>query len=193
MIVLGIDTGFENFGWSLVEVDKEGERLISLGLIRTKKSDKKTNTLASSDNSRRARKIASELREVIEKIEAAGLTINLVTVEGQSIPRNASVTFKIGIAWGVLFAFVEERGWPLLEATPMQIKVATAGIKTATKGQVEEAIAIRPGFEKLKPLLLKMRKSHNTKSKAFDEHPTDATGSVIACLNSDVVRLGRQF
>ena len=187
MLVLGIDPGFASVGWGLVELNDDTEKLLALGVITTTKSTKKQNVLATDDNVRRMREIHTELKAIADIVNGLNKKIHVITIESQSWPRNASAAAKVAMAWGVIVSFACERNIALVQASPMQIKVALTGIKTASKEQVLDALRKHPGMESVDRHLSKIR------TKGKHEHPVDAVASVIACLTSDAILIGRRM
>ena len=66
MNVLGIDPGFANVGYAVVNLQASHDQVLAMGLIRTEKADKKAKTRASEDNLVRAKEIAQELATLID-------------------------------------------------------------------------------------------------------------------------------
>ncbi len=183
-LLLGIDPGLRRCGWSAVLVEDGVPRLHSCGVFKTEKSAKKLNVLASSDNVRRCRELWTMLEDCYLDNSEPGSFMedaSCICVESQSWPRSASSSAKTGMAWGVLSAWAECHQIPLVQASPQQIKFAATGKGTASKQAVAEGLAKRPGFENLPALLDQLNKGDR-------EHAADATGAVVACLGSDLVR-----
>ncbi len=181
MIVLGIDPGFASLGWAAVQLLPGSEKYLALGVIETEKSDKKLRVLSSDDNMRRTREIAVELRRVIE---AFGPTV--LCLEAMSFARHAAVANKIGMARGAVATAALLLGdVPIVEASPQQIKQVLCGCKDASKAEVQTAAIQRfgPGVS---DDLARIKKS-------LREHPADALGAIVACLDSEVVRMGRRI
>ena len=172
--VLGIDTGFSEFGWAVAEISRETETIVDAGLIRTKKDKRKI--LATVDNIRRSRIIAVELDALVEKWDPVAFA-----VESMSWPRNASVTGKIGLAWGVVIAVAALRGIPIIPSSPQAIKKNLTGSISASKAVVLECVLIHPGFEELERILEEIPKSRR-------EHPVDAAAAVITALDTEIMR-----
>jgi len=174
-IVLGIDTGFSTMGLSLMELTPTGEKVLGVRTLVTKKSAKKTGVRASDDNIRRARELAAELRRRLDKYD-----IKALCMESQSWPRNASASAKIGISWGIVAAVAESKDLPILQASPQAIKKALVGVSNASKDEVIAAIKKR--FPEIKW----------PNAKSIHEHIADATGAVVACMDSEVIKMVRQ-
>lgn len=178
-VVLGLDPGFAALGIALVRLLPDGEEVLALKVVRTEKSNKKTNVLAASDNFRRTREIARELELVIK-----GHPVRLMAAEYMSFPRNASTAAKMALCWGVIGTLSELSGIGCEQCSPQRLKQVVAGNKQATKEDVQMALAKRYGnhimdlYEGPAGLL---------------EHPMDALGAVVTCLDSETFRLARQM
>lgn len=178
--VLGVDPGLASFGYTSMYVTASMEWVKDVGVIRTKKSDKKQKVLASDDNFRRAQEVAKQFSEYVRKLKPAA-----VAAEAMSFPRNASTAAKMAMAWGVLAEVCRVYDLPMVQATPQQIKKCLCDNKSAKKEAVQESLMDRyPGqfstFMDLYP------------SGAW-EHGFDAVGAVVTCLDSDVVRMARRL
>lgn len=178
MIAMGIDPGFASIGIAIVELTPETERVRSLDVFNTEKSDKKLDVRASADNFRRAREIARYLGH-----EFAKHGVGLVCAEAMSFARDASVANKMGLSWGVLAALCEARSIPLVQASPQAIKKALCARKDASKDDVQFALRVR--YAEVPDMLAGMRKGDL-------EHAADALGAVVACMDSELVRLARR-
>jgi len=175
--VLGIDSGFANCGYARIELGLDTEDVLALGVIRT---EKKSNVPAWSDNTRRAREITRLLLPVSEGVEA-------ICSEAPSLPRNASTSFKLGICYGVLSCLAEIRNIPVVMVSPQELKKRLCGKGTATKDDVAAAVDQRFGRDFGAELL------QSGVPKGAHEHPYDAIGAVISCLNSEVIQMARRL
>lgn len=176
--VLGVDPGFASFGYSIVQLFPKSEEVLSVNVIRTKKSTKKQQVLVADDNFRRARAIAAMLSEVIAMHTPAA-----IAAEAMSFPRNASAAAKVAMSWGILASIVEELQLPLVQATPQQIKKTLTGKTTATKEDVREVLLDRYTNE-FDPFM------ESTPAGQW-EHGFDSVGAVVTCLDSDVLLMAR--
>jgi crossover junction endodeoxyribonuclease RuvC len=181
ILILGIDPGFANVGWALVELDggTHKETLMGMGLIETEKSSKKQKVLTSDDNYRRAREIARAVRQLKPRAQ-------VLCAESMSFPRNASAAAKVAMTWGVLADFCEVEDVPLLMASPKELKRAVCADASASKEQIQKALRVRFGTRPEE--LLK----ESGIPPSSQEHPYDALAAVVACLDSEVLRLLRK-
>lgn len=180
MKVLGLDTGFAFFGWGVVDISASGEMAIAAGCIKTKKSTRKV--LAFDDNFRRGRELYDGLSLVIIKHEPKA-----IAVESMSWPRNAGVTAKLGIAWGVTIALATEFELPVVGVSPQELKRALTGSQKTTKAGMRDAVLEVPGFRRLAGMLAKVL------PRGQHEHPIDAIAAVIATRDTDVMRTIRKL
>jgi len=176
--VLGLDPGFASFGYGVVELLRDSERIVEVNVIRTKKDAKKRAVLAADDNFRRARAIYAALIEVVDRYHPV-----VVAAETMSFPRDASAAAKVAMAWGVISAIAESRQLPMAQASPMKIKQSVAGNPKASKEDVQSALRRRYvgqffPFQKALP-------------QGQWEHGYDAIGSIVTCLDGDVLRMAR--
>jgi Holliday junction resolvasome RuvABC endonuclease subunit len=176
MIALGIDGGLAALGWALVRIEGAREVPIEAGLVETERSTAKLRVLDGDDTARRVRELALALDPLVAR---AGL----VCVERFSPPRNAGAAAKAGMGYAVALALTAVRGLPLLHESPQRVKLATARDKSASKSDVQLALVRRYGA--LSDVI-----GHVAPSKR--EHPCDALAVVVACLDSELVRLARR-
>lgn len=186
MIALGLDPGFVSFGWAVLRLEHDRERLLGLGVIRTKKVAGKV--LKRDDDHRRCAEIARELLRITREwkpdvICAEALAhAPVATRGGMSIPTIATSTS--GRAWGLVDMLAEVHQVALLQAAPQTIKKACAGAANASKVEVQAALDRRLDGALGRQLgLIRAKRQH--------EHASDAVGAVIALLHHDAVRLAR--
>ena len=181
VFVVGADRGFSKFGWAVFELIETNEIVVDVGVIETKKANKKANVLASSDNHRRTQ----ELFQALDWIFARYGRVFAAAAESTSLPRNAGASYKIGRADCAYAIVLITRNIPLAEASPQIIKKQLCGTTSASKEEVQRALEQRyPGqFDEFK------RKYPQGKW----EHGFDAAAAVVACLNSQVFLMARQL
>ena len=179
--VLGVDPGFAKVGWTVAEMTPSGFRPVEMGLITTKKSDKKLKVLASDDNVRRARDIATAVNEIL-----ARYSILALCAEAKSFPRNASAAAKVAICWGILVQITVTLDLPLIQVRPQEIKTRMCGKANSSKKDIQAACDRMFGVEVLHPLVEGITRSDL-------EHPYDSLAAVVACSDSEVLRLARKM
>lgn len=181
--VLGLDPGFASIGYALVLLGPSGERPVRMGVFETEKSSKKRAVLAADDNVRRAREISVFLHDILTKGPHG--PVRAICAETMSFPRSSSVAAKMAMCWGVVSSLSAMLDIPVLQVTPMGIKLAVTGKKTSSKEEVQAAVQARFGDE--------IRALCATLPNSKLEHPYDAFGAVLACRESEVFRLLRQL
>ena len=180
MIVIGIDPGLADLGWAAVQLHADREEVAALGLIRTAKGKGK-GVLVTDDLHRRGQELARALSGVLDEWS----DVVCICAESISYPRSAAVSAMIGRAWGVIDAELQRRQLALVSASPQAIKKAVTGRKSASKDEVIDALDRRYDGN-VRRLLSSIR------AKTKHEHPADAVGAVVACLENDHLRLARR-
>ena len=176
LYVLGLDPGFASLGYALVALHPVRETILSMGVIRTSKSTAKQGVLAADDNLRRARELWSLINQQLTAVE-------VICAESMSFPRNSQAAAKVAMSWGVIAALAEQRGLPIVQASPQAIKKSLCGVKSASKEEVQAALTARYGALPLDPKV----------PKGEHEHAFDALAAVVCCLDSEVLRMARKL
>jgi hypothetical protein len=91
------------------------------------------------------------------------------------------------MGWGVICSISELTDVPILQVSPMALKREICGKKTATKEEVAEALNERFGRDFGAELL------DNGFPASVHEHPYDALGAIVACLDDEVLRIARRL
>ncbi|MCL6459763.1 MAG: crossover junction endodeoxyribonuclease RuvC [Gorillibacterium sp.] len=128
MRILGIDPGIAIVGFGFI--DKVGSRLtpVQYGCIQTK---------AHTDHSTRLKDVYDSVVQLIEKYEPEAMAI-----EKLFFNRNVSTALTVSEARGVTILAAVQKGLPIGEYTPMQVKQAVVGYGGADKKQVQEMTRI---------------------------------------------------
>ena len=124
MLVLGIDPGTANTGYGVVRDTGTGTPvLVECGVIRTRARDPLP---------ARLREIHEGVAELIDRHQP-----DAMSVEDVFYARNVRTTIVLGHARGVILLAAEQRGIPVNELAPAEIKKAVVGTGGATKEQVQ--------------------------------------------------------
>lgn len=182
---LNIDPGFSWLGWSVCDLTKTNERVIKLGLIRTEKSDKKTNVRAADDNFRRAQYIHNRLWGCIDIHRPS-----VICFEAYSPVRNSGVAAKLGHAYGVIAAIASEHHIPVVAISPQGIKKAMCGKANASKEEVTKACIDR--YWRKNHKVMQSFMDEFERNKANHNHAWDSLGAMVATLDSEVVKAFRR-
>jgi Holliday junction resolvasome RuvABC endonuclease subunit len=181
-IVTGWDLGLAHCGWSDVMLLRDRDEVQDLGVFITEKSNKKQNVLSSDDDFRRGRELARMMTSHILTVKPVALV-----VEAKSLPRNSSAACKIGMAWGAFCAVAQQSGLPVVQASPQQVRKALGLARNASKQDVKEVI-----WNHLDLLPERVRAKMSAQiPDSKREHPIDATAAVLACRESEILRLAR--
>lgn len=126
MRILGIDPGIAIVGFGFI--DKEGSKLtpVQYGSIQTE---------AGTDPGLRLKQVYEAAVQLIDKYRP-----DSVAVEQLFFNRNVTTAFTVGQARGVLILAAVQKGLPVAEYTPMQVKQAVVGYGKAEKKQVQEMV-----------------------------------------------------
>ncbi len=184
LIALGLDPGFASFGWSLVALHETHEELLELGVLRTKKSKEKV--LLRDDNHRRCGELVRALLQITHGRRPHVICAEAISLGGGGAEarKQISTMTNMGRVWGIVDTLTEIFEVALIQVAPQTIKKACCGVVSASKADVRVALDAR--FDgALEEALSQIRaaKQH--------EHPVDATGAIVACLNHDHLRLAR--
>ncbi len=126
MIILGIDPGIATVGFGVIESSGSSQALIRCGVIRTPAGVR----------------LASRLDQIYHD---AGTLLDTFRPDAMAIEElffNTNLKTGISVAHGrgVLILAGEERGVPMYEYTPLQVKQTVAGYGRAEKKQVMEMV-----------------------------------------------------
>ena len=131
--------------------------------------------------------IEDELRRIREVAAFVagwlGAGVIAICMEEQGHPPKASRTNIRKMAYPVALvgALAGERGIPVLPVPPKQIKKMLTGSGTATKKDVQAALEARYGAIEW------------PKQRSLHEHPSDALGAIVACLDHPTIQMARRM
>jgi len=184
--ILGIDPSLTHTGYCVVDVDHASRSIVQViekGTVVTAKSKSKT-VRRSSDDVARAHAIATTLQDVIDRNR-----IKIACAEIPSGGQSASAAKAFGISIGILASL----RIPLIEVSPMEVKMASAGSRVADK---EDIVRWAVNLTREDPI------EWNTTPKANDwaiewkggfvtktvEHEADSIAGVAAAIASNEFR-----
>jgi len=122
MKILGIDPGLATIGFSLLD----GEKLVDYGVITTESG------LFLGD---RLLTIGNDLLDLITQFEP-----DIAAVEQLFFVQNVTNGIAVAHARGVILHALCQKGVPVLEVSPKDVKLAVCGYGNAPKDQVQRAI-----------------------------------------------------
>jgi crossover junction endodeoxyribonuclease RuvC len=124
--ILGIDPGLSEVGFGIVQVNNGRAQYVDCGFIRTD---------AGLPLSERLTVIKADLLDILRLHRFAG-----VGVEDLFFVKNITNGMKVAHARGVILQTIHERGVPLFEFKPSEIKSNICGSGSADKRQVQEMV-----------------------------------------------------
>lgn len=127
IITLGIDPGTATLGYGVIAGDS-APVAVDYGVIETSPDAEMADRLVT---------IHASISELIEKHHP-----NVVVVEQLFFARNVTTALTVGQARGVILLAAAQRGVPVKEYTPMQVKQAVVGYGKADKHQMQEMVRI---------------------------------------------------
>ncbi len=136
--ILGIDPGFAETGWGIIDAYGSRFKHIDHGYIKTVPADKEGNRLNTIFNS---------LADIIESYNP-----DFAGVEDIFFARNKLSAIPVAQAKGVILLSLERKGIRTFSFTPLQIKQALTGNGRAEKSQVQSMVKLLLGLtEDIKP------------------------------------------
>lgn len=128
MRILGIDPGIAIVGFGFI--DKLGSRItpVQFGSIQTE---------AGTDPGLRLKQVYDSTVQLIHTYKPEA-----VAIEKLFFNRNVTTAFSVGQARGVIMLAAVQKGLPVAEYTPLQVKQAVVGYGNAEKKQVQEMVRI---------------------------------------------------
>ena len=128
MVILGIDPGIATTGYGVCRKDKDRFEYVDCGVIETEKGQRVE---------ARVRHVHDSVVYLIEKYKPDALAI-----EELFFANNQKTVINVAQARGVVLLAAEERGIPIFEYTPLQVKQSVVGYGRAEKRQVMEMVRI---------------------------------------------------
>lgn len=134
MRILGIDPGIGITGFGLIEADFGKAKALDFGVVKTK---------VDAPIASRLKELYDSLVQVFEECEP-----EMVAVEKLFFSKNITTGIVVAEARGIALLVAEQRGVPVYEYSPNEIKKSLTGYGAATKTQMEEMVRIHLGLEK---------------------------------------------
>ena len=128
MVILGIDPGIATTGYGVCIKEKDRFRYLDCGVIETAKGQ---------PVEVRIRHVHDSVVKLIEKYSPDALAI-----EELFFANNQKTVINVAQARGVILLAAQERGVPIFEYTPLQVKQSVVGYGRAEKRQVMEMVRI---------------------------------------------------
>ncbi len=135
MKILGIDPGIGICGFGLVDCNK-GMKALDFGAVTTQ---------VDAPLPSRLKELYDSLTEVFEQTKP-----EVVAVEKLFFSKNITTGIAVAEARGVVLLVAEQKGLPVFEYTPNEIKKTLTGYGAATKTQMQEMVKMQLDL-KVKP------------------------------------------
>lgn len=128
MVILGIDPGIATTGFGVCRKVKDRFEYVACGVIETSKGQRVE---------ARIRHVHDSVVKLIETYHP-----DVLSIEELFFANNQKTVINVAQARGVILLAAEERGIPIFEYTPLQVKQSVVGFGRAEKRQVMEMIRI---------------------------------------------------
>jgi crossover junction endodeoxyribonuclease RuvC len=132
VIAIGFDPGTARLGYGVIESEPD-PTAIDYGVIVTS---------ADVPMAIRLLEIHDAVAELIERHQPTA-----IAVESLFFARNVTTAMTVGQARGVVLLAAAERGLPVAEYAPSEVKQAVVGYGKADKQQIQEMVRIMLGLE----------------------------------------------
>lgn len=123
MIILGVDPGLQNAGYSVASINSGKTSLIECGVLKLKPKDPLP---------KRVKEFNDFVKSLFKKYK-----IDHIALETPFIGRNAQTFLKLGYLRGILYLISEQENVTIFEFAPRQVKQAVTGHGGADKDQVQ--------------------------------------------------------
>ncbi len=139
MKILGIDPGIGICGFGLIETtSRANAKALDYGVVTTK---------VRAPLPSRLKELYESLQEVFDQTKP-----DVVSVEKLFFSKNITTGIAVAEARGLVLLVAEQKGLPIFEYTPNEIKKTLTGYGSAKKGQIQEMVRVHLGLkEKPKP------------------------------------------
>lgn len=127
-IILGIDPGFADTGFGIIEENSNNLKCLDYGSIKTSPKI---------DFEDRLLKIYKELNKIIKKYNPV-----LVSIEKIFFYKNTKTAINVAQARGVMLLTAKKHNINIIEFTPLQIKQAVSSYGGASKMQIQKMVTL---------------------------------------------------
>ena len=135
MIVLGIDPGTARLGYGVIDTTGGPPSLIDFGIAETHPTESMPDRLL---------QIFTNVRLLLSEHEP-----DVMAVEKLFFARNVTTALAVGQARGVVLLAAAEKGTPVREYTPSEVKHSIVGYGKADKSQIQEMVRIILGLDQI--------------------------------------------
>lgn len=135
MRIIGIDPGTGILGFGVIDVVKDGFKLVDAGVVTTP---------AHTPHAERLEDIFDSLSDIIAQTKPDQLSI-----EKLFFSRNITTAMTVSEARGVALLVGKKAGLSIAEYTPQQIKQTLTGYGKSDKKQVQEMVRLQLGLKEV--------------------------------------------
>lgn len=164
MIILGIDPGIATTGFGVIEKTGKDIKVVDYGCIET---------CPSVETGERLKIINNELNKLIKQHSPC-----MMAVESIYFFKNLKTAMPVSQAKGVILFTAAKQKIPVVEFTPLQVKMTITGYGKAEKKQVQRMIQT----------MLCLEEKPKDKSKRKDD-ATDALGIALCYALKSEIRI----
>lgn len=126
MIILGIDPGLETVGYGIIEENGDHQTMVDFGCIKTP---------SKLPFAERLGMIEEDLSGLLKQYQP-----ELIGIETLFFEKNRKTAFDVAQARGVILYTLYKQNTPIIEPTPLQVKMNITGDGRADKIQVQTMI-----------------------------------------------------
>ncbi len=126
MVVLGIDPGYAIIGYGVLSFDNVRFKPIEYGAVTTKAHTFFTDRLS---------RIYDGITDIIDRLKP-----DAVAIEKLYFNTNTTTAIDVAQARGVIVLAATQKGVPVYEYTPLQVKQSVTGYGRAEKNQVMDMV-----------------------------------------------------
>ena len=138
MRILGIDPGLAIVGYSVLDIEKDDNILVSSGSIQTDKNK---------SDAERLFEIMTDMQTIIDKYKP-----NVASVEKLFYFKNQKTVIPVAEARGVILAILQKNNIKIAEYTPIEVKQMITGYGRASKDEVAKIVQMSIKYNKLPKL-----------------------------------------
>jgi crossover junction endodeoxyribonuclease RuvC len=135
MRILGIDPGTVTMGYGIIEADEDKMTMVGCGALTSQ---------ARSPIGERLSYLYGALGEIINRYYP-----DVVAVEQPFVARNVKSALAVGRAQAVAMLAAANRGIPVHEYTPAQVKQRVADYGASSKEQIQEMVRLQLGLSQV--------------------------------------------
>tara|TARA_R110000751_G_scaffold53101_3_gene115309 strand:- start:394 stop:939 length:546 start_codon:yes stop_codon:yes gene_type:complete len=172
MVILGLDPGFSNLGWGLLDASGPHLVCIGAGVIRTKPVKAANKCDSNADR-------CGELYHALAELHKEHKFV-FIAAEAQSWTRFANADRAVAMAWGVIASVAEQHGCPVIQIRPQDVKKKITGSSSASKESLQSWLAVN---------VLESAAHLSSLAKTHQNHASDALAVAVASLDHSLVRM----